>query len=77
MQVVVYKSLRKSDTYLFVEKEDAFQAVPQELLAALGNLVKVMDLDLYPGRKLARTDADTVISALMEYGYYLQMPPLE
>ena len=35
----------------------------------------VMLLQLAPGRKLARADAQQVLAAIEEQGFYLQMPP--
>ena len=72
---VVYRSTRRADTYLFIEREDDFTRVPASLLSMLGVLERVMVLELAPGRKLARADVETVRRRLMQDGYYLQMPP--
>ena len=37
----------------------------------------VMEIDLYPGRKLARASAETVLEGLEKRGFYLQMPPVD
>lgn len=75
MRCVVYRSVRKVDTYLYVEREDDFTRVPESLRLMLGNLERVMALDLAPGRRLARADVDAVRRRLEQDGYYLQMPP--
>lgn len=71
----VYKSLKKSDSYLYVEKEGEFARVPAPLLQMLGRLEFVMTLDVAPRRKLANADAAQVCRQLREQGYYLQLPP--
>lgn len=75
MHCVIYKSGRKPDTYLYVEKADDFTRVPQELLVRLGDLSSVMELELTPERNLVRAQAPEVIRQLQEQGYYLQLPP--
>ena len=72
---VVYKSSRKPDTYLYVERQDDFSRVPAALLDMLGQLQWVMDLDLHPQRPLARADVGRVLAQLHAQGYFLQMPP--
>ncbi len=76
MHCAVYKSQRKADTYLFVEREDVFDRVPRELLEMLGTLDLVMTLELAPGRRLAQADSELVRRHLTDEGYYLQLPPL-
>ena len=77
MQCVIYKSLLKPDTYVFLREEDAFEPIPTPLREALGRLIKIMDLQLTSDRKLARVDAAEVMSALETRGYFLQMPPTD
>ncbi len=74
MHCYVYKSLLKSDTYLYVKEKDVFTALPAELLESLGRMKRVLDLDLVAGRKLARADAEAVKADLVRVGYYLQSP---
>jgi len=76
MHCAVYKSRKKWDSYLFVEREDDFGRVPDQLLALLGELELVMSLELTPGRRLAQSDPELVRRHLADEGYYLQMPPL-
>lgn len=75
IQCAVYKSSSKSDTYLYVERQDDFSRVPEVLLAMLGRLEWVMDLELSERRPLARADVEQVMAQLLEQGYFLQMPP--
>lgn len=71
----IYKSLKKFDSYLYVEREGDFTRVPPALLQMLGRLDHVMTLELTPERKLANADVAQVRRQLSEQGYYLQLPP--
>lgn len=75
MNCVIYKSLKKDEMYLYVEKKDDFSRVPDSLMGVVGRLEFVMELELTPERKLAREDADEVRKNLAEQGFHLQMPP--
>lgn len=71
----IYKSDKKLDYYLYVEREDDFSRVPKNLLSLLGSLEFVMAFQLSATRKLAQADVDEVIKSLQQDGYYLQSPP--
>ncbi len=71
----VYRSRRKRETYLFLPRDADPRDLPDELLALVGRLEPVMELELTPERRLARADVRTVMAALRETGYYLQLPP--
>ncbi len=75
MNCVIYKGAKRADTYLYVERKDDFQRVPQALLAMLGTLELVMELELAPDRRLAQADVVQVRENLVAQGYFLQMPP--
>lgn len=75
MKCVVYRSERKQDTYLYIEREDDFTRVPEALLSLLGRLERVMALELTEERRLAQADPQQVRQLLRQQGYYLQMPP--
>lgn len=75
MNCAIYKSDKKLDYYLYVEREDDFSRVPKNLLSLLGSLEFVMAFQLSATRKLAQADVDEVIKSLQQDGYYLQSPP--
>ncbi len=77
MNCWIYKGSRRAETYLYLAGPDATEAVPDELLAALGTLEFVMELALDPDRTLARANPVKVIEELEQRGYYLQMPPVD
>ncbi len=75
MQCAIYKSLRKTDYYLYIRQVEVFDMVPESLLAMLGELELVMELTLSSQRGLARVDVALVMAQLEEKGFYVQLPP--
>lgn len=57
----VYKSPRKSEMYLYVDKREALSRVPEALLVPFGAPQHVFDLLLTPERQLAREDVAKVL----------------
>lgn len=75
MLCAVYKSVRKDSTYLYVERRDDFNKVPDALLKTFGTPVLVTLIDLARREHLALADIDKVRQQLQSQGYYLQIPP--
>lgn len=71
----VYKSLRKDQTYVFVPAGSDLDELPDMLKTLLGELEKVLDVELTPERPLARAEASEVMQQIAESGFYVQMPP--
>jgi len=71
----IYKSPKKENTYLYINKKDDFSEVPESLMGTFGTPQFVMVLKLDNGRKLALADVEKVKEALGTVGYYLQVPP--
>ena len=71
----IYKGNKKAEMYLYVDSEQGLETVPEALMASFGELELVMSLLLTKTQKLARVDIISVIQALKDNGYYLQMPP--
>jgi len=76
MIVSVYKSSKKADTYLYIEKRDDFKPVPKVLLETFGRPKFVMMVALQK-RDLSIADKEKVMAKIREQGFYLQMPPPE
>ncbi|TVP53748.1 MAG: YcgL domain-containing protein [Halomonadaceae bacterium] len=77
MMCRIYRSGKKEGMYLYVNKTDELQRVPEALLTMFGKAHHAMDILLRPERKLARADTAEVMVALAEPGYYLQTPPAD
>ncbi|PTA95656.1 hypothetical protein C9415_10440 [Kluyvera sp. Nf5] len=75
MFCVIYRSSRREQTYLYVEKKDDFSRVPEELMKSFGQPQLAMLLPLDGRKKLASADLEKVKEALRTLGYYLQIPP--
>jgi uncharacterized protein YcgL (UPF0745 family) len=75
MQCYIYKSLKKDELYLYLEKKDDYSQIPEPLLNSFGQMEFVMELELTAKRKLARENANTVMKELGNKGFFVQMPP--
>lgn len=75
MQCFIYRSEKKADHYLYLPTSLEEAEIPSDLSKMLGELSKVMELDLLSSTKLAIADASKVIESLETSHFYLQMPP--
>ncbi len=71
----VYRSSRRQEMYLYVDKAEGLERIPELLLRQFGEPEAVMLVHLDGKRRLARADADEVVRKIREQGFYLQMPP--
>lgn len=74
-QVIVYKSVRIAEMYLFVDQVEGLDRVPPALLKRFGNPVEAMRLELTRERRLSRSEAPAVLDAIANQGFFLQLPP--
>lgn len=75
--VEVYRSSKRDEMYLYVEKSIGLSKVPEELLERFGKGVSAMTMLLTKDKKLARAEAESVIRDIREKGFYLQLPPVK
>nr|WP_298412518.1 YcgL domain-containing protein [uncultured Halomonas sp.] len=71
----VFKSSRKEEMYLYVDKAKGLVDVPEALFERFGRPISVMTLLLSEDKKLARVDAARIMEAIDEKGFYFQLPP--
>jgi uncharacterized protein YcgL (UPF0745 family) len=71
----IYRSSRKQEMYLYVDKSVGLGEVPESLLESFGEPEEVMTLLVTLERKFARVSAEKVLSDIAEKGFFLQMPP--
>ncbi|MFT5484052.1 MAG: hypothetical protein ACI9GW_002713 [Halieaceae bacterium] len=76
MLCTVFKSDKLTDTYLYVERSEGFDRVPELLKEKFGAGKEVLTFKLSPERRLASADPVSVLAEISSTGYYLQMPPL-
>lgn len=78
MQCYVYRSRRKSGSFLFVPEKDNFSRVPEVLLKIFGEPEFSFDFHLDAGRKLVlKVEASEIRRVMLENGFFLQLPPSE
>ena len=73
----IYKSSKKSEMYVYIDKKNGLDVLPEELLAFFGTPIHVFDMLLTAEKKLSRVDSAKVLSEIAEKGFLLQMPPVE
>ena len=64
MFCVIYRSSKRDQTYLYVEKKDDFSRVPEELMKGFGQPQLAMILPLDGRKKLVNADIEKVKQAL-------------
>lgn len=71
----VYKTRKKDEMYLYVSRTDGLERVPEALIEQFGKAELALTMMLTPEKRLGRAQAEDVLKALDEQGFYLQMPP--
>ena len=71
----VFKSPRKEEMYLYVDKRQGLAEVPEALLERFGKPLSTMTLILTADKRLGRAKAADIMAAIRDKGFYLQMPP--
>lgn len=66
---------KKEGTYLYIADHYPWEQLPEALQQAFSQKNKVISFNMTPERKLARADSQTVYTALLNDGYYVQLPP--
>ncbi len=75
MLCAVYKSLKKADTFLYVEKRDDFSKVPKGLLETFGTPIFVILINTEKKTSVAGLAQSDFIRKFEENKFYLQLPP--
>ncbi|PCJ48125.1 MAG: hypothetical protein COA74_09655 [Gammaproteobacteria bacterium] len=71
----IYRSIKKTEMYLYTLTRDDFSNIPEGLIKAFGTPEFSMVINLTKRDKLARVDIALVKQHLEKDGFYLQMPP--
>ncbi|RDL45714.1 hypothetical protein DN730_01295 [Marinomonas piezotolerans] len=75
MIIQIFRSSKKDEMYLYVEKSKGTKDVPEALMERFGTPISAMTMLIKPEQKLARANAQDVMDSITEKGFYLQMPP--
>lgn len=75
MIIEIFRSSKKDEMYLYVEKQKGLKDVPEALMERFGKGISVMTMLIKPEQELARANAQDVMDSIKEKGFYLQMPP--
>lgn len=74
MNCYIYRCSKKPDMYIYLKDQDDFSTVPKHILKSLGETEFTLEVDITPEKKLAKEDAEKVLSNLEEHGFHLQLP---
>ena len=75
IEVDVFKTPRRPNTFLYLPKGLPLKDWPEGLAAIFLEPQKVLTILVTPDQPLAMQTAAEVISALQTQGYFLQVPP--
>lgn len=75
IEVEIYKTARRAETFLFVPAGVSPDAWPDGLSETFSPAERVMALTLTERQPLAAQPATEVMAAIKERGYFLQLPP--
>ena len=75
MEVTVYRSAKRAETYAFLPTAESFETLPEALQAHFGEPTAFLNFWLHEEKLLAQADAKQVLAAIAEQGFYLQLPP--
>ncbi len=75
IEVCVYRSETRIDTYAYLPAADAFEDLPEAFLDHFGAATVILNFLLNEDKVLAQADAKVVLSAIHDQGFYLQLPP--
>lgn len=74
IECVIYRSIKKDETYIFMPTTTQLSELPAELIKVLGQAEMVMTITLTPEKKMARGTAEEIIKSIHRQGFHLQMP---
>ena len=74
LAVKVLRSSKRADTYLYMREMDEYLDLPEALQSQFGEAEAFLSFELTAERTLAIADAEAVLRAILEQGFYLQMP---
>lgn len=71
----IYRSPKKEEMYLYVDRQEDLKRVPAALLEMFGTPRLVMAMLIKEDKELARVDVKKVLDEIRTTGFYLQLPP--
>ncbi len=75
VEVSVYRSSKKNQTYVYLPSDQEYESLPEAFVEQFGDAALFLTFELHESKKLAQVDARTVLAALHNQGFFLQLPP--
>ncbi|MDF7667533.1 YcgL domain-containing protein [Orbaceae bacterium ESL0727] len=73
MWCYIYRSSKKENCYLYIDKENDFSAIPENIRSMFGKPIFVMKILLDTRRHFAACPADEIEARIKKDGFFLQM----
>ncbi|WP_119395546.1 YcgL domain-containing protein [Salinibius halmophilus] len=73
--VRVYKTAKREQLYLYVDRQEDLKRVPEALLEQFGKPVVAMEILVDDSKELAKLSGKQLLEHIEQQGFYLQMPP--
>lgn len=74
VEVTVYRSVKRANTYVYLPEAVEFEELPDDLRHHFGAAESFLNFTLTPTRYLAQADPVVVLEAIATRGFYLQLP---
>lgn len=71
----VYKTAKREQLYLYVDRQADLSQVPEALLEQFGKPIVAMEILVDDNKRLAKLSGGTLLAEIAEKGFYLQLPP--
>jgi uncharacterized protein len=75
VEVSVYRSSKKTQTYVYLPSDQEYESLPEAFIEQFGDAALFLTFELHESKQLAQVDARTVLAALHNQGFFLQLPP--
>lgn len=69
----IYRSIKKENSYLYIDKENDFSRVPEVLMKAFGQPIFAMKVLLDGKRQFVAGNAKEIEQKITDDGFFLQM----
>ena len=74
IEVCVYRSPKKAQTYVYLPSDQDYDSLPEAFIEQFGDGTLFLTFELNENKKLAQVEAKTVLTALRNQGFFLQLP---
>lgn len=74
MKIYIYRSSRREGMYIYLDRQDGIDQLPEPVTRQMGAAEFAMAIELTEDRKLGQESSTTVLENIARDGFHLQMP---